>query len=101
MMTHLEKLDPTLVEAANRAGSKMRYQLNRLRARAGSAEIRRNEIISRHAAHLSSSLFPHKQMQERVIAGVSFLARYGLPLLDTIYERTASACPDHQIIYLS
>ncbi len=97
----LQKLDPTLVEAANRAGSKMHYQLNRLRTRAANAEIRRNEIISRHASHLSSSLFPHKQMQERVITGMSFLARYGLPLLHTIYERNASACPDHQIIYLS
>jgi bacillithiol biosynthesis cysteine-adding enzyme BshC len=96
----LETLDPTLVEAASRAASKIRYQLTRLRTRAANAEIRRSEIVSRHAEHLSSALFPHKQMQERVITGVSFLARYGLTLLDTLYESTQRGCPEHQVIYL-
>ncbi len=96
----LQKLDPTLVESGNRAGSKMRHQLNRLRTRAANAELRRNEIVSRHAAHLSSSLFPHKQMQERVITGVSFLARYGMGLMHTLYEATDRGCPEHQVIFL-
>ena len=96
----LEKLDPTLKNSADRAGSKIRYQLNRLRTRAASAELRRSEIVERHAEHLSSSLFPHKEMQERVLAGVSFLARYGTPLLSTLYENVQRGCPEHQVIDL-
>jgi bacillithiol biosynthesis cysteine-adding enzyme BshC len=96
----LEKLDPSLVEAAGRAGSKMLYQLRRLRARAGKAQLRRNEEVIRHADWLSSVLFPNKSLQEREIAGVSFLARHGRELLPRLYEAAKSDCPDHQIIHL-
>lgn len=96
----LEKLDFSLVEAAERAGSKMLYQLRRLRARAGKAQLRRNEEVIRHADWLSSVLFPNKSLQEREIAGVSFLARHGRELLPRLYEAAKSDCPDHQIIRL-
>jgi bacillithiol biosynthesis cysteine-adding enzyme BshC len=96
----LEKLDSSLVEAAGRAGSKMLYQLRRLRARAGKAQLRRNDEVSRHADWLSSVLFPNKSLQEREIAGVSFLARHGRELLPRLYEAAQSDCPDHQLVYL-
>jgi uncharacterized protein YllA (UPF0747 family) len=96
----LEKLDFSLVEAAGRAGSKMLYQLRRLRARAGKAQLRRNEEVIRHADWLSSVLFPNKSLQEREIAGVSFLARHGRELLPRLYEAAKSDCPDHQLIHL-
>ena len=47
----LHKLDPTLVEAARRAANKMRYQVGRLEKRAAQAELRKEEILSHHAAH--------------------------------------------------
>lgn len=96
----LGKLDSSLVEAAGRAGSKMLYQLRRLRARAGKAQLRRNDEVSRHADWLSAVLFPNKSLQEREIAGVSFLARHGRELLPRLYEAAKSDCPDHQLIYL-
>lgn len=97
----ITKLDPTLVGAAERAGNKMRYQLDRLRKRAANAELRKEEIISRHAAHLSNTLFPHKDLQERVISCVSLLARYGVGTLEILQEAAMSGCLDHQIIYLA
>jgi bacillithiol biosynthesis cysteine-adding enzyme BshC len=96
----LERLDPTLVEAAERAGSKIRYQLDRLRERAARAQLRRSEETAAHAAALSSSLFPHKEPQERVIGAMSFLGRYGTQLLLTLYDAAKTACPDHQVVYL-
>ncbi|MBZ5627478.1 MAG: bacillithiol biosynthesis cysteine-adding enzyme BshC [Acidobacteriia bacterium] len=96
----LEKLDPTLVEAAGRAGSKMLYQLRRLQARAGKAQLRRNQEVSHHADWLSSVLFPNKNLQEREIAGVSLLARHGRELLHRLYQAAQSDCPDHQVVHL-
>jgi len=96
----LERLDPTLVEAAERAGSKIRYQLDRLRERAARAQLRRNEETATHAASLSNSLFPEKQPQERVIGAMSFLGRYGAQLLLTLYDAAKTGCPDHQVVYL-
>jgi bacillithiol biosynthesis cysteine-adding enzyme BshC len=94
----LTQLDPTLTEAAARSGAKMVYQLTKLEGRAARATLRRNEIITRHADALSHALFPHKALQEREIAGVSFVARYGLGLLRDLYETIRTDCHDHQVI---
>lgn len=96
----LKVLDPTLVEASERAGNKMLYQLEHLRKRAASAELRSSDIVSRHAAHLNSSLFPHKDLQERVITGISFVGRFGLSLLTSLYEAAQQECLDHQVLYM-
>ena len=96
----IEKLDPTLVEATGRAGSKMLYQLRHLRGRAGKAQLRRNQEVTNHAEWLSTTLFPNKNLQEREIAGISFLARHGRELLGTLYDAVRADCPDHQLIHL-
>ena len=94
----LARLDGTLTNAATRAGSKMKYQLSRLAARTARAELLRNEVITRHADALNAALFPHKALQEREVAGVSFVARYGPGLLADIYQTIHTDCHDHQVI---
>src|SRR5208282_4784587 len=80
----LEKLDPTLVEASQTGASKVQYQLDRLRERAMAAELRRSEVVSRHAAVLSEMLYPKGELQERGIGGAYFVARHGTELLRSI-----------------
>ncbi len=96
----LERLDPTLVDAAQHAGSKMRYQLDRLEGKAARAELLRSEVLDRHASLLGNALFPHKGLQEREIGGVSFLARHGMELLEGLYQAAVNGCPDHQVVWL-
>jgi bacillithiol synthase len=96
----LHKLDPTLVESARNAANKMRYQVGRLEERAALAELRREEILSRHAAHIENALYPHKELQEREIAGVYFLAKYGAELIDGLIETARMPCPEHKIVRL-
>jgi len=98
--TALAKLDSTLVEAATHAATKMQYQLEQLRARAARAELRQSELIGRHAVLLSNALFPNKALQEREIAGVYFLSRYGRELLRDLYANLHTECHDHQVIEL-
>ena len=96
----LEKLDPTLVDAARNAQSKMLYQLDTLAARSAAAELRRHADIARGAEFLSNALYPNKDLQEREIAVTYFLARHGTALLKNLYDSAAINCPDHQIFYL-
>jgi len=96
----LAKLDPTLVEASNRAGSKMQHQLEHLRASAARAELRQTELLSRHADVITSMLYPNKSLQERELGGVYFLAKYGIDLLQQIYSAIHTDCLDHQVIHL-
>jgi uncharacterized protein YllA (UPF0747 family) len=78
----------------------MRYQVERLRERAARALLRQSEEQARHADALITSLYPGKELQERVIGGVSFLSRYGTQLLLRLYDVAQTCCPDHQVIYL-
>jgi len=78
----------------------MRYQLGRLRTRVARAELHRQEELSRHAAQLISCLFPNKTLQEREVAGLSFVARYGPQLLLQLYDAIQTNCPDHQVLCL-
>jgi len=98
--TTLTHLDPTLTDAADRAARKIRCQLARLRQRAANAELRRNEVLSRHAALLSNTLFPNKVPQERQLAAAQFLARYGVELLSNVLENIAPDCLDHQLLFV-
>ena len=97
----LQKLDPTLVEAAARASSKMRYQIDRLEKRAAQAELRRTEIITRHAAQIENAVYPNKTLQEREIAGLHFYAKYGPELISRLVDLAQTRCPEHKVLVLA
>jgi bacillithiol biosynthesis cysteine-adding enzyme BshC len=92
------KLDSTLIDTAESTRSSMSHQIDRLRARVARAEQQRNDVITRHADALSHALFPNKVLQEREVAGVSFVARYGPELLANLYQHVRPDCNDHQVI---
>ncbi len=96
----LVKLDATLVEASRTGASKVHYQLERLRERAMAAELKRSEVVGRHAEALSNALYPGRALQERGVAGIYFVARYGTELLQNIHDVLRIDCPDHQILEL-
>jgi len=96
----LGRLDQTLIDAANNAGSKMQHQLDQLRARAARAELRHSEVLGRHAELLSNALYPNKTLQEREIAGIYFISRHGVEFLRNVYEAINPDCLDHQVISL-
>ncbi|HEY2362500.1 MAG TPA: bacillithiol biosynthesis cysteine-adding enzyme BshC [Candidatus Angelobacter sp.] len=94
----LEKLDKTLIDAAENAGSKMRYQLQGIRDKAARAEARKNTEVLRHADELITALYPNKELQEREIGGAYFLLKYGKNVLDQVKAAVSTGCGDHQVI---
>lgn len=93
----LGKLDSTLVEAAERSSSKMRYQVGKLHRRAARSALRRTHVVAQHAMMLSDALYPEKALQERTVGAAYFLAKYGLDLVDTLVD-TAGTCPEHRVL---
>jgi bacillithiol biosynthesis cysteine-adding enzyme BshC len=96
----LARLDKTLVDAAENAESKIRHQLESLQAKAARAELRQSEVLDRHAKALTNALYPNKVLQEREIAGIYFLARYGKDFLKDLYQNIHVDCFDHQVLTL-
>ena len=93
-------LDQTLVDAAQTAASKTQYQLEKLQAQAARAEALKSEVIGRCAESLSQALYPNKGLQERSVAAIYFVARYGPEFLRQIYDAIQPDCNDHQILEL-
>lgn len=94
----LEALDRTLLDAAENAGSKMRYQLQSLRDKAARAEARKNTELQRHADELSAVLYPNKNLQEREIGTLYFLLKYGTGLVAKLKSSLKPDCLEHQIV---
>jgi len=94
----LGKLDPTLVDAASNSAQKMQYQLSNLEHKANAAVQKRSDQVEKDAQRLENNLYPEKTLQERLYGGISLLARFGLPLLDRLYEQISLTSADHQIL---
>lgn len=102
---YLGTLDPGLGQAAEVSASKMRYQMDRLRRLAATYELNKQSSLRKHAEALSLHLFPEGHPQERVIAGVWFLAAWetargssATGLIDLLVETAASQCPGHLVV---
>ncbi|MCI0348640.1 MAG: bacillithiol biosynthesis cysteine-adding enzyme BshC [Acidobacteriales bacterium] len=100
IVAQLKKLDSTLVDAAEKSVSKVEYQLDHLKKKAAHAQLRRRDELRRHADHLSDSIYPNKNLQEREIAGISFLAQHGPALLERLYEAVQPNCLGHQLVQI-
>lgn len=80
----IEKLDPTLLSALEAIEEKMLYQFTKLKEKVGRAENFRTGILDDHQRILFDSLYPNRDLQERSLSGLPFIAAYGLELLDKL-----------------
>jgi uncharacterized protein YllA (UPF0747 family) len=86
------------VDAAENAGTKMRYQLQTIRDKAARAETRKNSEVMQHADELVTALYPNKDLQEREVGAVYFLLKYGLSVVEQIKAAVQTGCGEHQIV---
>jgi len=97
---YMSTMSPDLGRAAGVSANKMRYQMNRLRGLAAAFEVQREASLGKHATALMLNLFPEGQLQERVIGGIWFMARYGEGLPKLMVENAAQECPGHRVLFL-
>jgi bacillithiol synthase len=97
---YMSGMSAELGKAADVSASKMRYQMNRLRQMAARFEVEREGSLKKHANAIMLNLLPEGQLQERVIGGVWFVARYGEGLAKLLVECASQECPGHRVISL-
>ena len=100
LQSYLAALDETLGRSAEVSGSKMLYQMNRLRRMAATFELQKNASLRKHADAITLNVFPNEHPQERVIAGVWYMARYGEGLIDRLVTVAGNQCPSHVVVTL-
>jgi bacillithiol biosynthesis cysteine-adding enzyme BshC len=97
---YLGGMDASLGRAAEVSGSKMRYQMSRLRRMAATFELQKEASLRKHAEAIVLNVFPGGHPQERVIAGVWFMARYGDGLVEKLVGVAGNQCPGHVVVRL-
>jgi uncharacterized protein YllA (UPF0747 family) len=103
---YLGSLDAGLGRSAEVSGSKMRYQMDRLRRLAATYELQRDASLKKHAEAMTLHLFPEGHPQERVLAGVWFVAGFeaqggsAAGLIARLVDEAASQCPGHIVVRL-
>src|SRR5665213_924937 len=97
---YMTVMSADLGRSAEVSASKMRYQMDRLRRMAATFEVQKQAHLLKHATAIVLNLFPEEHPQERLLAGVWFLARYGETLPGLLVEHAGQECPGHRVIYL-
>jgi bacillithiol biosynthesis cysteine-adding enzyme BshC len=100
LVQYLAGMDPSLGRAAEVSGSKMHYQMNRLRRMAATFELQKQASLRKHAEAITLNVFPGGHPQERVLAGVWFMARYGDGLVERLVGVAGNQCPGHVVVRL-
>jgi bacillithiol synthase len=97
---YLAGMDASLGRAAEVSASKMLYQMNRLRRMAATFELQKEASLRKHAEAITLNVFPEEHPQERVIAGIWFMARYGDGLVERLVGVAGNQCPGHVVVRL-
>jgi len=97
---YLRGMDASLGASAETSGSKMLYQMNRLRRMAATYELQKEASLKKHADAITLNVFPEGHPQERLLAGVWFLARYGEGLIERLVKVAGNQCPGHVVVRL-
>ena len=96
---YMTAMSADLGRAASVSASKMRYQMNRLRRMAANFELQKQASLHKQALAIMLNLYPDGHLQERILGGVWFLARYGDALPSLLIENAAQECPGHRVVY--
>ncbi|MGA8143026.1 MAG: bacillithiol biosynthesis cysteine-adding enzyme BshC [Candidatus Acidiferrales bacterium] len=96
----LERLDRTLVGALDAAGRKMLHQFHKLKEKSGRAQNLRTGVIDAHETMLLAALYPHKDLQERTLCAMPWLALYGPEFLDNLARNIDLGAPQHHLLFL-
>ena len=94
----LGTVDPTLLGALDTSRHKMLHQVETLRTKYVNAATKRNETVERHLESIGNSIFPEKKLQERVINITSFLARYGVGIIERLEQNLSLDTREHQVL---
>jgi bacillithiol biosynthesis cysteine-adding enzyme BshC len=94
----LSSVDPTLGGALETSRQKVLHQVETLRTKYVNAEAKRNESLEKHLDAITSSLYPEKKLQERVLNITSFLVRYGSGFIERLEQALELDSREHQVI---
>ena len=92
------QIDPTLEGATRSTLTRMQDDLKKLHAKIIQAAKRKDETLRRQFKHAQAQAFPGGHPQEREVAFVYFLNKYGPALVDRLCEELPTEMGTHWVI---
>ena len=92
------QIDATLEGAARSTLSRMQEDLKKLQSKVIQAAKRKDDTLRRQFTHAQAQAFPGGQPQEREVAFVYFLDKYGPALLDRVSEVMPGEMGTHYVM---
>jgi uncharacterized protein YllA (UPF0747 family) len=71
-----------------------------LKGKAIEAQKKKYEVSLRQIDKITMNLYPEQNLQEREVNFIYFANKYGIDVIDKIFEELDINVFDHQIIYL-
>jgi len=96
----LPLLDPTLEGAARTTLGKMEHELRSLHTKVIHAAKKRHDVLRRQFVRAQAQAFPQGHPQERTLAVIYFLNKYGPGLVDLLLEELPIDLGQHWVITL-
>lgn len=96
----LPQLDPTLEGAAKTTLGKMEHELRSLHSKVIHAAKKRDETLRRQFMRAQSQAFPEGHPQERTLAVVYFLNKYGPGIVDLLLDELPIDMGQHWLVTL-
>ncbi len=94
------RIDPTLKGAAATALEKITQAVKVLESKSGDAEKRNLELTHSQLSKALTHLVPNGNFQERELNVLYYLNKYGMTLIDTVYQNIDPESCDHQVVEL-
>jgi len=97
----ISDIDPTLRKSAEKSISIFFNELDRLKGKVYKSLKESEETQINRIEKIKVNLFPNRNLQEREIAFIYFMNKYGVDLWDKLLEELKNEKPDcHKIVYL-
>jgi len=97
----IEEIDPTLKNTAGKASSTYFSELDKLKGKLYKSLKQQEKTQLERILKIQLNLFPNGNLQEREIAFIYYLNKYGTELFDDILKSLENQEPDsHKLIYL-
>lgn len=97
----IAEIDPTLESSAGKATAAYFTELDKLKGKIYRSLKQQEQTQLDRISRIQSNLFPGGNLQEREIAFIYFLNKYGLDLFDKVQEELLDEIPDsHKLIYI-
>lgn len=94
----IERVDPTLKATVDLTISKMIHQLEHLQEKTTAAYRRKNEQVLQQTRKFQQSIFPNRELQERVLNFTYFYNKYGDAFIELLFRELPAYSNFHTVL---